>query len=94
MERSRLFAQLWVTTKNFDSLVLVPPPENDELLDSVADYVWNQYSNKPSLELSDLTHQIDGAWNKARQEAHGIRGKDVPNNYIFEDFKGLVEKDA
>jgi len=77
---------------SWGATVLIPAPDGDVLFDSVTSYVWSQFAEKNSMHLSDLTHLRDGAWDKARKEAHGLRGKDISNEYIFEDFKGLVKK--
>jgi uncharacterized phage-associated protein len=81
-----------VYRREFGTNVVATPPENDETFDSVSEYVWNTYASKPSMALSDITHAVRGAWDRARQEAHGLRGKDVPNEYILEDFRTLVRK--
>ena len=70
--------------------IVAKPPERDPWFNKVANFVWETYSKKHSLGLSDLTHKDGGAWDKARKEAPGLKGKDIPNNYILEDFQEYI----
>ena len=78
----------------FGTRVAALTHDADPILKSVSDHVWVRYGDKRSMELSNLTHKVGGAWDRARQEAKGLRGKDIPNEYILEDFKPFVHKKA
>jgi uncharacterized phage-associated protein len=75
----------------FRANVVALPPTNDEHLDRISSFVWDRYAKKHSLHLSDLTHKQGGAWDKARRVARGLRGKDIPNDDIRDDFAPYVK---
>jgi uncharacterized phage-associated protein len=70
----------------FGTFVVALPPTDDARLDRVASFVWDMYGKKHSLTLSNMTHKADGAWDKARRLAAGLKGKDIPNEDIAADF--------
>jgi uncharacterized phage-associated protein len=74
----------------FGTFVVAPPPDNDERLDRVSSFVWDKYARQHSLSLSNLTHKADGAWDKARLAAAGLKGKDISNDDIAADFLPYV----
>ena len=76
----------------FRAHVMVAPPEGDNLFQRVCDYVWETYASKPSVQLSDITHRQNGAWDRTRREAKGMVGKDIPIEYILDEFRPLVGK--
>jgi uncharacterized phage-associated protein len=77
--------------REFRANIVVLPPTDDSHLDRISSFVWDRYAKRHSLHLSDLTHKQGGAWDKARQAAHGIRGKDIPNDDIKDDFAPYVK---
>ena len=82
----------FVFDPTFGARIVAVLPESDELFEKIMGFVWKQYGEHSSLSLSDITHKKDGAWDKARRAAHGIRGKDVSNEYILADFEPLVSR--
>jgi uncharacterized phage-associated protein len=79
---------------DFNASVIVPPVRGDRRFDHICQHVWDKYSGQRSMRLSDITHKANGAWDRARTESHGIRGKDIPNEYILDDFRPLVRLKA
>jgi uncharacterized phage-associated protein len=70
--------------------VIAPTPEGDALFDRVLAFVWRVYGKKPGIELSNLTHTIDGPWDKTRKKTTGLINADIPNDTIREHFARLV----
>ncbi|QHJ76282.1 MAG: hypothetical protein [Caudoviricetes sp.] len=64
--------------------------DNDPLLKLIIDYVWTTYKSWNAYQLSELSHQSGWAWERIRQAFPGFQNTDIPDSYIREDFKPLV----
>ena len=56
----------------------------------VIDAVLNSYGSKHAYELSNITHMIDGPWDKTIK-AHGVY-KEIPVSEMREHYKDLAAK--
>ena len=68
-----------------------PLPE-DPTIQTFLQNVWLSYGQFTGLRLSELTHAIEGPWDKTWKECNGMRGTDIPFERIAEHFKAAVEK--
>ena len=48
--------------------------------------IWEVYGGLTGVQLSNMTHATNGAWHKAREQAHGRQGIDIPDELIKEEF--------
>lgn len=51
--------------------------------------IWEVYGQLTAIQLSNMTHDTNGAWHKARQMSKGRQGFDIPDDLIKGEF---VEK--
>lgn len=51
--------------------------------------VWNAYSSKSAVQLSEMSHAPGGPWEQAREANPGGRHVVIPKDSIAEYFKGL-----
>jgi len=51
--------------------------------------IWEVYGGLTGVQLSNMTHAANGAWHRAREQARGRQGFDIPDELIKEEF---VEK--
>jgi uncharacterized phage-associated protein len=51
--------------------------------------IWEIYSKYTALELSDMTHEPDGPWQKTIQRNPGRRGTDIPDEELRHYFQSL-----
>jgi len=56
--------------------------------------VWNEYSGKSAVQLSEMSHVTDGPWEQARKASPGARHVVIPKERIAAYFKGLRKKGA
>lgn len=54
--------------------------------------VWNAYSDKSALQLSEMSHAPGGPWELARKSSPGARHVVIPKESIAEYFKRLGRK--
>jgi uncharacterized phage-associated protein len=72
-----------------------PPPKEDDIANNACEYVWATYSDDGSASLlNDLARKAGGAWDRAGKEAGGLKGKDIPNTYVLEDFRPFAVTDG
>jgi uncharacterized phage-associated protein len=51
--------------------------------------IWETYSKYTALELSDMTHEPDGPWQKTILLNPGRRGTDIPDDVLRNYFQQL-----
>ncbi len=56
--------------------------------------VWNAYSNKSAVQLSEMSHVSNGPWEKARKASPNARHVVIPKDSIATYFKGLRKKEG
>jgi uncharacterized phage-associated protein len=56
--------------------------------------VWDVYRSYTAIQLSNATHDPDGAWFKTYHEGEGAqrRGVDIPDPLIREEFIGRIKR--
>lgn len=65
-----------------DERTTVPPPD-DEKVNEIIDFVWENYGNQSAQALSDWTHQRGGPWDKVTNGGTRIlRNQDINNELI------------
>ena len=78
----------------FESFDWNTPRITTEFASRLIDRVWEIYGPMTGVALSQLTHQQDTPWYKARSANPGARGPEIPNELICEYFKKLLEKNG
>ncbi|MEW6597313.1 MAG: type II toxin-antitoxin system antitoxin SocA domain-containing protein [Pseudomonadota bacterium] len=81
---------IYVYDSDLMQTIPAPPPEDDRLYNRIRDKVWDYYSQKPSTQLSRITHKPGGAWERTWHEFGGAPNAQIPSEYIFEEFQPLV----
>ncbi len=70
----------------------VPIPTDDEVLNEIFEFVWNNYGQYSALKLSAITHKEGTPWDKTRKRNPGIKDADIPFEEIQSYFKGLTKR--
>jgi uncharacterized phage-associated protein len=70
----------------------IPPGPEHGLVRSFLDRVWNVYGGFTAIQLSNLTHQDDEPWTKARQQNPvGTRYAIIDDELIKASFKAKAQ---
>ena len=69
-----------------------PIPTDDEVLNKIFDFVWNNYGKYSALKLSAITHKEGTPWDKTRKNNPGIKDADIPFEDIESYFKRLIKR--
>ena len=56
--------------------------------------VWKVYGHMTGVELSQLTHDPDGPWQKIRSASQGDHGVDIPDSMIRDYFALKLDANA
>lgn len=74
------------------TLLPVPIPTDDQRLNRIINFVWENYGKYSGLQLSDMTHAKDSPWEKTRNKNPGIKDADIPREYLLSHFQKFVTK--
>jgi uncharacterized phage-associated protein len=85
----------WKVKPNGKIRVITPtlddcPDENIEATKKLLNRIWFVYGKFSGIQLSAMTHEVDSPWWKTRQETHGRKNADIPDNLIREHFLARV----
>lgn len=73
----------WIYIDEETPVVYTPQiPRSDVRTGEFLARIWHVYRNFTDIEMSNLTHEPDTPWAKARQESQGRRNVHVPDEVI------------
>ncbi len=52
---------------------------------------WEVYGSLTGIALSQLTHEAGGPWERARSANPGVRGVDIPDDWIRDHFRAKMK---
>lgn len=68
--------------------------EDDADAEALLRRIWEVYGGLSSIQLSNMTHEHGGAWQRAYQLASGSRGADISDELVKEEFVGKIGRGA
>lgn len=77
-----------------DELITPRIPMNDSRTIALLNKVWSVYGKYSGVQLSNLTHEQNSAWSKAREENPGLRDVGISNDLIKVDFSSKISAKA
>jgi len=73
-----------------DELITPRIPMDDSRTIALLNKVWSVYGKYSGVQLSNLTHEQNSAWSKAREVNPGLRYVEIPNELIKVDFLSII----
>lgn len=72
--------------------IVAPQPIGDQRSEAVLDWVWKSYRDYDGVELSRMTHKVDGPWDRARRRAANsfMRNERLEMQDLRDYFEALV----
>lgn len=71
------------TTGNVSAMI---PSSTDDSFWKLLDRVWDRYGRFTAMQLSSLTHEVGGPWERARNELTG----EIPDDWIKTHYKAKL----
>lgn len=76
------------TDLNEDLEIVVPKvDQNDEETVNLLDRIWDVYGNYTGIQLSELCHEVDSPWYKARKESNVRMNQHISDENIAEHYR-------
>ncbi len=69
-----------------------PKIEDDPEAEALLGRIWEVYGNLTGIQLSNMTHEPGGAWQRAYNLANGRRGVDISDELVKDEFAGKRQK--
>lgn len=73
-----------------DEMVTPRIPMDDAQTIALLNKVWSVYGKYSGVQLSNLTHEENSAWTKAREANPGLRAVGISNDLIKVDFASKI----
>lgn len=66
----------------------VKAPDDGDV-NNFLDAVWNAYKGKSAIQLSKMSHVVDGPWDQVRRENRGCRDATIPTDLLADYFQKM-----
>jgi len=78
----------------FEAKMQIPSIGPDREMQEFLEQIWKVYGGYSAIQLSNLSHQPNGAWDKAYAAAGGNRSVDIPDDLIKAEFESKRSRGA
>ena len=74
-------------SKFLSARIVTPRLDDDADVEELLEQIWKVYGHRSAVQLSNLSHESGGAWERAFRAAAGKKNVEIPDDLNAEEFE-------